>query len=217
MTHVSSCGLVSAGIVGFFWEGHLAGGLQLHGSLSLMERLNRIIHRLEKTWSSTPYWRVTVLLWGAAQTLTCAHVYVWQPTVFPLFHAGLVFTEWTQNNSKSLTLVELYTEYHAINCSFLFLKITRLFNTPVTMCETEISIVPLVSCRRCCSSSLPALPKHHRANRLIRQLIAVLVHWVFFFFFTSCKPLISLFILMALIWCSDPGERKMKSVFSPGG
>lgn len=54
----------------------------------------------------------------------------------------------------------------------MLLKIKGLYNTPVKKCDTEISIVLLVSCRHCSSSSLPPLPGHHRANRLIRQLIA---------------------------------------------
>lgn len=133
---------------------------------------NHIVLLEEKTVNSTPYWRVTAFLRGAAYPVICDHFILMVRRNLNLCSFGshvvtLVVMDPTQ--WKNPWLLKQFT------LSALLLIVAQnkaLYNTPVKKCDTEISIVLVVSCRCCSSSSLPPLPGHHRANRLIRQLIA---------------------------------------------
>lgn len=138
----------------------------------------------EKTGNSTPYWRVTAFLQGAAlpkviSYTTCTFDARDRPQKYKL--RRLKSHMYCHSYGSGHQIINKSQTFEALSTLLLIappppppmlLKIKGLYNTPVKKCDTEISIVLLVSCRRCSSSSLPPLPGHLRANRLIRQLIA---------------------------------------------
>lgn len=113
----------------------------------------------------------------------------------------------------------LITDCSHIHLLPLLLK--RIVQHPSEKSNTQVSIVLIVPHHHRECVSLPPLPGHHQAYRLIRLIwvfsfSAGPLSFSFFFFFTTHNPLISLFTLMGLTWSSDPREKKIKTLFPQG-